>query len=148
MTRHDQVRAWRGFREDIEVAQHCVKFFDKAFETTSNRACPEAWFGVHSRCISLTLDRLRLAAVRRNGGVWLLVDRDWQVPVRIRNTPLGWWTGMWGDLDKCTRRADLWRNYFYAGEIILNTPSASPSPITVVQNKNKLPFLLSREVER
>lgn len=142
MSWQDQVLKWNGFRRQPELAGAAVGFFERAFDATHSKAYTQAWFGVYNYCISLTLGRLWLASLsKKNQRLWLLVDQGWHEPVRVRNTPLGWWVGSWNDLTLVIQSEALWSSYTSASQIILDTLAASPPPVTVTQNKTRLPFL-------
>lgn len=136
-----ETTAWilRRRKATPELADAAVRYFERVFGHTAN---PEqAWFGVHTSRVSLTVGGIWLASVAASGGdekgLWLLVDQQplvegWEYrPARSTQgsiTPLNW--GHAPDitleaLESAVGSAELWQAYERASRKIFNSPIAT-----------------------
>jgi hypothetical protein len=143
-----EVEQWKRIRSNPELAQEFIRFFQLAFEWLPNRTLHQAWFGVHSDRISLTVGNIWLASIwASRQTVWLLVDNSWDDLAKStqKYTPLGWKVHPWEQITELNQSSEIWESYAAAAEKIW----ASPISLLVISknlmNKRKACDLLGIE---
>ncbi len=143
----------RRIRDNPELANELVRFYQLAFEWLPEPAYSKAWFGAHSNCISLTLGNMWLACIGswRGGEIELLVDDPalWRepgvpLPSMERYVPLGLAVWPWQRVGYVNLKQSLWRSYARAAEKIWAAPISRNEISIVIQNKRRLPDLLGK----
>lgn len=126
------VAQWAQKRRAQDSGHEFVAFFEKAFRAPLRLYPTDAWFGVHSNCISLTIGNMWLAAIVSSPQcVYLIVDHDMgikgmgylPIPSTLRYVPLGFATAKpWRLVQSLNRDEHAWNSYARACELILHSP--------------------------
>jgi HKD family nuclease len=140
-----KIGQWHHIESNPELAREFIRFFQLAFEWLPDRTLRQAWFGVHSDRISLTVGNIWLASIwtsRRT--VWILVDISWDELAKStqRYTPLGWKVGSWEQIFNLNRSPDIWKSYAAAAEKIWASPISGFVINKNLANKQKICDLL------
>ena len=127
-----QVAAWAEKRGAGKLSQEFVTFFEKSFQPPLKLYPREAWFGIHSNCISLTIGNMWLSAVVvRPRMVWMMTEPNLSVkgfgshpiPSTLRYAPLDAVTAEpWDRVRALNRQEQIWDSYARACELILQSP--------------------------
>lgn len=122
------IREWI-YKEKPELADEFVRFFGLAFKPISY---PEqAYFGVHSTCVSLCVGNIWLAAFdKRSWSFWLLVDEQWSdsrfefelAKSTKRYIPLYWLKVAPERLTEVLQSPGIWNSYASACLKVLESP--------------------------
>jgi hypothetical protein len=146
------VRRWVQSRRGLsaKLADDVVLFFDHAFQNTR---CPErAWFGVHSKVISLVVGGIFLASVSRSGeepGLWLLLDQyppevegvEYQPVKSTRGTiwPLTWAHSLsLAVIPKLLENNSIWESFGNATEKVIRSSRSAADRDSVQIRRNKV----------
>ncbi len=116
----EEIRQWPHIRSDPELAAGFVKLFQIAFDAVPYPQ--QAYFGVLSSRISLTVGNIWLAAVTiTDKEIYVLVDEALQIqglsfsPVKstLRYTPLFWMVAQpWEAITTIIETSPIWKNSF------------------------------------
>lgn len=126
------VAAWAEKRGAGELAHEFIAFFENSFRTPLKMYPRDAWFGIHSNCISLTIGNMWLTAVvARPKIVWMMTEPNLRmkgfgshpIPSTLRYAPLDAVTAEpWDRVRALNRQARVWESYSRACELILQSP--------------------------
>lgn len=126
------MRIWAEKRHAPEYADDFVLFFERAFVTPLKLYPNDAWFGVHSNVISLTVGNMWLAALASPPKcAYLIVEQDlrikklgyWEIRSTLRYVPLGLQTAKpWELIRIMNKNERLWESYARGCELILQSP--------------------------
>ncbi len=148
----ERVRQWKILKVSPELAQEVVRFFQLAFEHLPERTFQNAWFGLHSHCISLNVGNIWLASFYYKRRIYLLVDDRWHEDAKstTRYIPLGWviYPCSWDDLREINQASDIWESYARAAEKIWASPISKLVISKNLRNKQRLSVLLGVEGDR
>ncbi len=145
-----KVEEWGYIKFNAELAREFVRFFENAFQWLPEKTFKEAWFGIHSNRISLTVGNIWLASVwvgkpkrparTPERTVWLLVDDLWDdlADSTQKYTPLGWKIRSWEQITELNRSVDVWKSYANAAEKIWASPIAGLVIPKNLANKQKV----------
>lgn len=140
-----QIKEWKMLKSSPKLAEEVVRFFQLAFARLPERTLKQAWFGVHSKYISLTVGNIWLASLSyKNKKIWLLVDDKWHetAPSTERYIPLGWWTCPLENLADLNQDPNIWESYAQAAEKIWESPISKLRIPKNLRNKQKVSILL------
>lgn len=127
-----QVRAWLEKRRARDLGDDFVLFFERSFVAPSTLYPGDAWFGVHSNCVSLTIGNIWLAAIASPPRcAYLIVEPELKIkgmghlPIAStgRYVPLDFMTAKpWDRTRAMNEDGRIWDSYARACELILSSP--------------------------
>lgn len=143
------VREWLSRRRDStpEIAEECVRFFQKAFEHTARPN--QSWFGTTSSSVSLVVGGIYLASIVSSGekGFWLLVDtneieiKDWSyqpASATLAYTPLYWLhANSLENVFDILLNTEIWSSYKAASDKIFHSAISKGWEETLKERKKK-----------
>jgi hypothetical protein len=130
------IEQWSHIKFNAELSREFIRFFQLAFEWLPNKTWQEAWFGVHSDRISLTVGNIWLASVwagkpkepvwAPKRAAWLLVDDSWDDLAKStqKYTPLGWKVRSWEQITDLNYSNEIWKSYASAAKKVWASPIA------------------------
>ncbi len=145
-----EIEQWSHIKFNTELSQEFVRFFQLAFEWLPNKTLREAWFGVHSDRISLTVGNIWLASVwvgkpkepvwAPKRTVWLLVADSWDDLAKStqKYAPLGWKVYSWEQITDLNDSKEIWKSYASAAKKVWASPIARLAISKNLANKQKV----------
>ncbi|MHA1698133.1 MAG: phospholipase D family protein [Promethearchaeota archaeon] len=146
----EKIKKWRHIKSQPEYAEKFIRFIENAIRNLPPETFKQTRFGVHKKCISLTIGNIWLVSIYKskieempsvsNQNIWILVDDSWDIPANSTKKcrPLGWKIYSWKYINKIIKEKQIWEAYAKAAEYVLKSPISRLNIPRNIINKERL----------